>query len=250
LKKTIIKGGYPEMQTRTNQDRQRAWFNSYITTIVERDIKDFANIENAFEITRLLSLLAAHSGNLSHYAEFSRVLEIPQTTLKRYVTLIRAAHLVQTIPAWVANFGKRVIRSPKLMLNDTGLISYLLGINHERLENDSVLYGKLFECFATLELIKHCSWSQSNATYHHFRTSNGQEIDLILEYPGGEMVGIEMKSRATVTANDFKWLKELQTTMGNRFLRGVVFYTGDKIIPFGENLLALPIHLLWQKQPL
>lgn len=247
LKQSIVKGGYPEMQTRATQDRQRAWFNSYITTLVERDIKDFANIENSVELTRLLSLLAAHSGGLSHYAELSRVLEIPQTTLKRYATLLRAAHLVQTIPAWATNLGKRVVRSPKLILNDTGLMSYFLGINNERLENDPILYGKLFECFAILELIKHCSWSQTGASYHHFRTSTGQEVDLILEYPGGEIVGIEMKARSTVTANDFKWLKELQVLIGIRFIRGIVLYTGDKIIPFGENLLALPIHLLWQK---
>lgn len=247
LKQTIIKGGYPEMQTRVTPSRQRAWFNSYITTLVERDIKEFANIENSAEISRLLSLLAAHSGGLSHYAELSRVLEIPQTTLKRYANLLRAAHLVQIIPAWSNNHGKRIVRSPKLILSDSGLISYLLGINHEKLENDSILYGRLFECFVILELIKHCSWSFTGASCYHYRTSTGQEVDLVLEYPGGEIVGIEVKARATVTANDFKWLKSLQEQTGSRFIRGIVIYTGDKIIPFGEHLLAIPVHLLWQK---
>jgi predicted AAA+ superfamily ATPase len=142
LKQTIIKGGYPEIQTRTTPSRQRAWFNSYITTLIERDIKEFANIENSTDLSRLLSLLAAHSGGLSHYAELSRILEIPQTTLKRYVTLLRATHLVQIIPAWSRNFGKRVVRSPKLILNDLGLIGYLLGIHHEKLDHDPVLYGR------------------------------------------------------------------------------------------------------------
>ncbi|HQW57389.1 MAG TPA: hypothetical protein PK583_00315 [Gammaproteobacteria bacterium] len=68
-----------------------------------------------------------------------------------------------------------------------------------------------------------------------------------LEYPAGEIVGIEMKSRATVTANDFKWLKVLQELTGSRFICGIVFYTGDQIIPFGEHLFAMPTHLLWQK---
>lgn len=247
LKQTITKGGYPEIQTRIVPSRQRAWFNSYITTLVERDIREFANIENSREITRLLSLLAAHSGGLSHYAELSRVLEVPQTTLKRYATLLRAAHLVQIIPAWSKNLGKRVVRSPKLILNDTGLISYLLGINNERLENDPVLYGRLFECFSILEIIKQCSWSETGASCHHFRTSTGQEVDLVLEYPNGDIIGIEMKARAAVTANDFKWLKVLQELAGSRFVRGVVLYTGDNLISFGENLLAIPIHLLWQK---
>ena len=246
LMQNIIKGGYPEMQTRKTPSRQRAWFASYITTLVERDIKDFANIENSAELTRLLSLLAAHSGGLSHYAELSRVLELPQTTLKRYATLLRAAHLVQVIPAWCKNLGKRVVRSPKLVLTDTGLISYLQGLNLQRLENDPILYGRLFECFVTLEILKHCSWSESNAKCHHFRSSSGQEVDIVLEYPSGEIVGIEIKARATVTANDFKWLKALQELTEKRFLRGVVLYTGDKIIPFGDNLLAIPVHLLWE----
>lgn len=247
LKEMIIKGGYPEMQTRVNPARQRAWFNSYITTLVERDIKDFANIENSSDISRLLALLAAHSGGLRHHAELSRILEIPQTTLKRYIHLISAAHLVEEIPAWSNNFGKRVVRSPKLMLSDTGLISYFLGINTQRLDKDPILYGRLFECFVILELLKQCSWSQSNAKCYHFRTTSGQEVDIILEYPTGEIVGIEIKSRATVTSNDFKWLKTLQEDVGKTFLRGIVFYTGDKIIPFGENMLAIPVHMLWHE---
>lgn len=242
---TLIKGGYPEIQSRNTQSRQRAWFNSYITTLIERDIKEFSNIENSTDISKLLMLLAAHSGGLSHYAELSRVLEIPQTTLKRYVTILRAAHLVQIIPAWSNNLGKRVVRSPKLVLNDTGLMSHLLGINSQRLKNDPILYGRLFECFVILELLKQCSWSQTNAKCYHFRTSSGQEVDIILEYPTGEIVGIEIKSRATVSANDFKWLKAFQELVGKRFLRGIVLYTGDTIIPFGENLLAIPVHLLW-----
>lgn len=246
LMQKIIKGGYPEMQMRDSFPRQRAWFVAYITTLIERDIKDFANIENSLELTRLLSLLAAHAGGLSHYAELSRVLEMSQTTLKRYVTLLRAAHLVQIIPAWCKNLGKRVVRSPKWILTDTGLISYLQGINLQRLETDNILYGRLFECFVTLEILKHCGWSESNAKCYHFRTSSGQEVDLVLEYPGGEIVGIEIKARATVTANDFKWLKALQELTGKQFLKGIVLYTGSDIIPFGNNLLAIPVHLLWE----
>lgn len=245
LMQMIIKGGYPEMQTRDSQSRQYAWFDSYITTFIKKDIKEFSNIENSTEIFRLLALLAAHTGSLSHYAELSRILEIPQTTLKRYIYVLCAAHLLQIIPAWSNNLGKRVVRSPKLMLNDTGLISYLLGINLDRLENDSILYGRLFECFVTLELLKHCSWSETNAKCYHFRTSTGQEVDIILEYPGGEIIGVEIKARATVSKNDFKWLKTLQESLGKRFLRGIVIYTGDQIIPFGDNLTAVPVCLLW-----
>jgi hypothetical protein len=245
LMQGVIKGGYPEMMRRDSAMRQRAWFNAYIKTLIERDIKAFAQIEQSTDMFRLLALLAAYSGGLSHYADLSRVLEMPQTTLKRYISILRATYLVHIIPAWCSNFGKRVIRSPKWILNDTGLISHLLGINLKRLEQDPMLYGRVFECFVILELIKQCSWSQTGAQYYHFRTTAGQEVDLVLEYPGGEIVGIEIKARATVSMQDVKWLKVLQEFTGERFLYGIVLYTGDQVIPFGDKLFSVPVHMLW-----
>lgn len=245
LMNVMIRGSYPEMQTRQQITRQRAWFGSYIKTLLERDIKEFSNIDNSADMFKLLALLAAHSGGLSHYSELSRVLEMPQTTLKRYTALLRATHLVQLISPWSSNFGKRLVRSPKLILNDTGLISYLLGIDAKRLALDPVLYGRIFECFVSLELIKQCSWSQTNAQCHYFRTTAGEEVDLLIEYPSGELVGIEIKSRSTVSAKDFKGLKVLQELAGKRFLRGIVLYTGNQVIPFGDSFSAIPVHLLW-----
>lgn len=241
----ILMGGYPEIQARTTASRRYAWFESYITTLVERDIRDFSNIEGVLEIPRLLSLLAAYSGHITQYSTLASGMGLPQTTLKRYVSLLHAANLVCFIPAWSTNFGKRVIRSPKILLNDTAFMSHLLGLNEERLNNDPVILGRLFECFVLLELLKQCGFSNSHASCYHFRTTTGQEVDAILEYPTGEIIGIEIKSRATITANDFKGLKVLLEGSEKIFRMGIVMYLGNDVVPFGEKLFAVPVHKMW-----
>jgi uncharacterized protein len=118
---------------RDSEARCRAWFGSYVTTILQRDVRDLSNIEGLTQLPRLLSLLAARSASLVNYAELSRSASMPQSTLKRYVSLLESTFLVRTLPAWSSNLGKRLVRSPKLRLCDTGLISSLQGLNAERL---------------------------------------------------------------------------------------------------------------------
>jgi len=241
----IVLGGYPEIQTRKTEARRYAWFASYITTLVERDIKDFSNIEGILEIPRLLSLLAASSGHLIQYSNLASAIGLPQSTLKRYISLLLATNLVYFIPAWSTNFGKRIVRSPKILLNDTALIIHLLGLNEERLKNDSIILGRIFECFVLLELLKQCSFSNSHASCFHFRTTTGHEVDAVLEYPTGDIIGIEVKCRSTVTANDFKGLKILAEDAVKHFRMGIVIYLGEEVVPFGEKFFAVPVHLMW-----
>src|SRR5262249_17335986 len=101
----IVQGGYPEMLTRTSADRRQAWLGSYITTILQRDVRDISNIRDLADVPRLLSLIASRAASLLDYADLSRGIGIPQTTLKRYMGLLEATFLVQTLPAWFTNIG-------------------------------------------------------------------------------------------------------------------------------------------------
>src|SRR5574340_996593 len=121
----VLRGGYPEVVARPAADRRNAWFGSYVTAILQRDVRDLAHIEGLTDLPRLLSLLAARLGSLLNLAEISRSIAMPQTTLKRYMTLLQATFLVQPLPAWSGNLGKRLVKAPKLFLNDTGLAAYL-----------------------------------------------------------------------------------------------------------------------------
>ena len=244
----VMRGGYPPAVERVDPDRRRAWFGSYITTILERDVRDLAHIEALTSLPRMLGLIAGRAAGLVNFAELSRSLAIPQTTLKRYFALLEATFLVQLLPAWSNNLGKRLIKAPKLFLNDTGLAAYLLGVSEDRLEHEGPLRGALLENFVAAELAKQASWSSQHPHLFHFRTAAGQEVDFVLENASGAIAGIEVKASATVTAHDFAGLRALAEIAGPRFHRGVVLHTGDAAVPFGSNLCALPVSALWESE--
>jgi predicted AAA+ superfamily ATPase len=245
LLERIIRGGYPEVVSRANEARRRAWFGSYLTTILQRDVRDLANIEGLTDLPRLLSLLATRSAGLINFAELSRTSTIAQSTLKRYMGLLETTFLVQHLPAWSGNLGKRLVKAAKLTLNDTGLMAHLLGTTGERMVSEGLI-GPLLENFVAMELRKQITWSELQPQMFHWRTQTGQEVDILLEDARGRIVGIEVKASATVGSQDFKGLKALAEAIGDRFLRGIVLHTGRESIPFGSSLYAMPVDALWR----
>jgi uncharacterized protein len=237
-------GGYPEPLTRT-EARRPNWFDAYLTTILQRDVRDLANIEGLTQLPRLLALLAARTASLLNLADIGRSINIPYSTLQRYMTLLEAAYLIRTVPAWSGNITNRLIKSPRVILNDTGVAAHLLGFSAERLMNDMMQGGGLLENFAVMELIKDGSWSRTRPTFSHWHTANREEVDLVLERRDGKLVGVEIKASASVGSNDFKGLRALQAQVGEQFLQGIVLYTGERVVPFGENLTAVPLSALW-----
>jgi predicted AAA+ superfamily ATPase len=237
----MLQGGYPAILKRTSEPRRRAWFGAYINTILQRDVRDMANIEGLTAMPRLLALLAVRAGSLLNTAEVSRSIAMPQTTLSRYMSLLAATFLVELVPAWTSNLGKRLVKAYKLYLNDTGLLAYLLGLNEARLAEQPGLLGPLLENFVVMELRKQAGWSSTRPQIFHFREHTGQEVDLLLEDGAGRIVGIEVKASASVAADDFKGLKALAALAGSRFRRGIVLYTGAEAVAFGSRLHALPV---------
>jgi uncharacterized protein len=242
----IATGGYPEAVARDEEPRRQAWFGSYITAILQRDVRDLANIEGLTEMPRLLALLAARTSGLMNTAELSRASTIPQSTLKRYLTLFETTYLLQPLPAWTANIGKRLIKSPKIHLVDCGLASHLTGQTEKRIVNDPVMLGPLLESFVVMELRKQASWSDVRVSIHHFRSAAGREVDIVLEDSSGQIVGVEVKAAGSVAKKDFAGLEALAEAAGKKFLRGVVLYSGDSVVPFGPKYQALPVGSLWR----
>jgi hypothetical protein len=242
----LAAGGYPETVARTDEARRHDWFNSYLTAILHRDVRDLANIEGLTDMPRLLALLAARSSGLLNASELSRSSTIPQTTLKRYLSLLQVTYLMEPLPAWSANLSKRLIKAPKVHLIDTGLATHLTGHSPQRLPHDTTLLGHLLETFVVMELRNQLTWSGVRAKIFHFRTLAGKEVDIVLEDARGRLVGIEVKSAASVTKKDFAGLEVLADETGKKFLRGVVLYTGDTAVAFGDKLSALPVSALWR----
>ena len=243
--KRLLLGGYPEVIGRATLSRRKAWFGSYITTILQRDVRDLAHIEGLTILPRVLSLIAARAASLLNFSELSRSIAIPQTTLKRYMSLLETTFLFQPLPAWSGNLGKRLVKAPKVMLNDTGLVSNLIGLYEDGVETHQGIIGAVLENFVAMELRKQEAWSKIQPQVFHFRTQTGQEVDIALENAAGKVVGIETKASKSVNAQDFKGLQTMSESLGPRFHRGIVLYTGSEGIPFGKNMQALPVSALW-----
>lgn len=244
----VLVGGFPEATERTSQERREAWFRSYITTILQRDVRELANIEGLSTLPRLLSLLAARSSSLLNYSEIARSSGLPQTTLKRYIALLQATFLVREIPAWSGNIGKRLVKSPKLLVTDTGLLASLIGIGKKRIATEPNLWGMLLETFVANELLRQSTWSRIQPTVYHFRSQTGAEVDCVLEANDGTLVGIEVKGTNRVERRTFNGLQLLAEERPGNFRRGILLYGGDQVIPFSDKIIALPVSALWRMQ--
>jgi uncharacterized protein len=241
-----LRGGFPEVVARIAAARRRAWFGSYVSTILARDVRDLANIESTAALPRLLALLAARATALLNYAELSRSSGIAMSTLKRYFALLEATFLIQTLPAWAGNLSKRLVKSPKVLFCDTGLLGYALGLDGGRLEREAQLAGPLLENFALMEIRKQASWSETRPGLFHYRTQTGQEIDLLLEDAAGRVVAVEVKAGMAVGERDVRPMLDLAELLGKRFVRGLVLHTGEAAVPFSEQVAAVPLSTLWQ----
>ncbi|MDD5707202.1 MAG: ATP-binding protein [Kiritimatiellae bacterium] len=243
----IVAGGYPEALARGDPARRAAWFGAYLTAILQRDVRDLANIEGLTEMPRLLSLLATRTAGLLNVAELSRDAGIAHNTLKRYLALLQATFLIRLLPAWSRNPGKRFTKAPKLHVTDTGLASHLLGIDATRLAGHPTHWGRLVETFVVDEIMRQATWAPFLVQASHFRLATGQEVDLVLEDSRGRVVGVEVKAAATLRGEDLNGLKSLAALSGEAWAGGVVLYGGDTPLPFGPGLKAWPIASLWTR---
>lgn len=223
------------------------WFDGYITTILQRDVRAIAELEKINLLPVMLRVLASRAGSLMNDASISRDMGLNAVTSKSYRRILQAMFLTFDVRPWYRNIGKRLVKSPKGYLIDSLLLCYLLDWNFDdvsRTKHD--LYGHIVENFVATELLKLLSFSEIRANLLHFRTSDGKEVDFILERPDGTLAGIEIKTSTRVVSDDFKGLKELQQAMGNDLQCGIVLYTGKDTVPFGEKLFAVPFAALWQ----
>ncbi|MCF6264621.1 MAG: ATP-binding protein [Xanthomonadales bacterium] len=245
LEKIVTLGGYPEPLMRKNTQRRLRWHQNYIETIVQRDIRELARISNLEAIPRILELAALQSGQLLNMSRIAAPFKLSRPTVAAYFSLLQNVFLLDVLPAWHGNRGKRLIKTPKVHMVDTGLAAALLGANEKSLSGNRKLLGQLLESFVYNELQRQASALDSDLSFYHFRDKDQYEVDIVIEQPGVGLMGIEVKASATVRESDFRGLKRLKVTAGAEFNLGVILYDGDRVLAFGENLLALPISTLW-----
>lgn len=243
LMKKIKRGGYP-LSVLVGDDKyyRQEWLRAYLMQILEKDIRDLSNIEGLSDIPNILGLLASRVGSLLNVSDFSRSLQIPHTTLKRYLNLLEMSYLFCPIQPWFENLGKRLIKSEKVFLIDTALLELVL---HRDLEFDSLLFGHVLENYVAMELLKQLSYKNMHVKLFHYRTVLGEEVDFILESADGGIVGIEVKSSSQFSPKDVRGLHLLKEQTKDKFKMGVVLYQGNQVLPISQNIYAVPMAYLW-----
>jgi len=239
----VSKATYPKLSLEIKNKIQ--WCQSYISTILERDVKNLSDIDKIEILPQLLSVMAIRAGGLLNEANLASAIKISQPTLKRYRALLDGIFLTFLLPPWFKNMEKRFVKSPKIYFYDTMLLCHLLGGLPEEIKNrNPASYGFLLENFVVTELKKQLG---DDATIYHLRTSDLKEIDFIIERRDGSIMAVEVKASKTVNADDFKHIRFFQNAHQNKKIPGIVLYTGETIVKFGGNLYAVPISALWEK---
>jgi predicted AAA+ superfamily ATPase len=245
LVQAMKRGTFPEIAFADDEARH-IWYDSYITTILQRDVRQIADLEKMSLLPHLLNVLAARTGGLMNDADIARDVGLNSVTGKSYRNILKLMFLTFDVKPWYRNVGKRLVKSPKGYLIDTCLICHLLDYSIDDIAiKKPELFGHLVENFVATELLKQLSNTDMKAELYHFRTSDGKEVDFILEKPDGSVFAIEVKRSEKVSIDDFKGIKAFQELTGKDFIGGVVLYSGRDAVPFGKNLWAVPFFALW-----
>jgi uncharacterized protein len=240
-----LRGGYPEAVRRTDLGRRARFFESYVSDLISRDVRQVAEIERPADMRRLLNLISASVATLSIPAAFANRLRLPASTVKRYLDLLELLYVVRRIPAWSTNLTTRAVATPKLTVVDTGLAGHLAGTTLKRAQHPTAPVGPIMENFVLGELARQLSWANDPVRLYHYRDRDQNEIDAILERASGEVVAVEVKAAETVRSEDFRGIRHLARRLGDQLHAGIVLYAGRQALPFGERLCALPISALW-----
>lgn len=246
LAERLVAGGYPEPLTRSPV-RARQWHRQYLRGIIERDVREVARVRDARELARLLELLALRSAQLFNASNLANDLGVHRETVEHFVTVLERLFLVRRLPAWHRNTAKRLIRSPKVHLLDSGLAATLADLTVADWLNNRERMGNLLESFVVQQLSAQAAWTDPDLRFWHYRDKDRVEVDAVITR-GRKTWGIEVKAAASVTSRDGRGLARLADHCGKDFERGILFYDGRDIFPLTDKrMLAVPLSELWRR---
>lgn len=245
----VLAGGFPLALRRTGAARSR-WFDDYVTQSVERDAQELARVRQRQALHELLARLAGRTGQVLDLTKVSEGLTIDRTTAETYTRLLEDLFLVQRLPAWGKTLRARSITKPKIHVVDSGLAARVMRLTAAKLASldPTALteFGNLLETFVVAELRKQVSWLDQAVSVGHWRTHDGDEVDLVVEFDDGQILAFEIKANERVSGDDFRGLRKLRGVLGDCMVAGVVFSAGARSYTYEEKLHVLPIDRLWR----
>lgn len=219
---SIYRGGYPELVNKHYQFFDD-WFSAYLDTYLNNDVRSISQIGDLRDFQRLMHLLAANTAQVLNMSTYSKELGVDIKTIKHWLSVLEASYIIFLLPPYFENFGKRMIKRPKLYFYDTGVVSYLTGIDTYKHFSQGPMAGSLFENYIVSEIMKRELHSCSHAELYFLRTSAGEEVDVLIKRKQTREL-VEIKSGATFHPRMLKSL-EMFKQAGDR---AYLVYTGDR----------------------
>ncbi len=245
----VTSGGYPEVLPMSSPVARRAWYDGYLSTVINRDIRDFATITRGDAVSKLVAMIAARAGSLAVLTDLAQGVELARDTTRAYLSYLDIVYLTMQLPAWSTNLTSRLVKTPKLYPTDSGLAAHLLGVDADDMaEPGHPSLGPLVETFVANELLKAIAYGHLRVGMFHLRTADKNEIDFVLEGPNGRIVAIEVKASTSPGAETLRGLRWLRKQLGDRLHAGVLLHLGTESASRGDRIYSMPVSALWDHQ--
>jgi predicted AAA+ superfamily ATPase len=213
---SVFFGSYPELVTNFYKSAE-IWYDSYITTYIERDVRKLQNVGDLRDFQRFFSLISSYTARQLNFTEIANQIGISLTTVKRWLSILEASYIVFLLTPYYKNFSKRITKTPKLYFYDTGLALYLMGLYGKINNNSNVISGELFENYIISESVKLNYHFSGQKKFYFYRTSGGKEVDLLFE-SGNELILAEIKASSNYNPLLSKNLNSIDIPANKRIL--------------------------------
>ncbi|MDD5135345.1 MAG: ATP-binding protein [Phycisphaerae bacterium] len=237
----LMRGGYPELNAEPNRD-EKLWHAGYIHSYLERDLRTLRQIGDLTQFQVFIRTIAARNGQLFNMTEVSRELGLAVNTVKAWLSVLEASYQIIILRPYYKNAGKRLVKTPKIYLMDTGTLCYLTGIRTRELITVGPFGGSLFEAAVLLEIIKYYRNQGMEPNTYFWRTSSGNEVDIVIE-ANGKCIPIEIKLSSTPKQKMISGIDTFRKDFPDAN-QGYLIHSGDVILPLGINTIALPFRLM------
>jgi|APHig6443717817_1056837.scaffolds.fasta_scaffold27049_2 predicted AAA+ superfamily ATPase len=231
----MVMGAFPRLHEEGLKPER--FFNGYIQTCLERDVRSLINLKDLRRFQQFLVLLAGRVGQLLNYTSLANDVGVSSTTIKDWISVLVASFVVFELPPYHENLTKRVVKSPKIYFTDTGLAAHLVGIRNAEQAARDPLRGSLYENLLIADLLKRRLNQGRTPDLFFYRDTNGNEVDLIVR-EGRSLIPIEIKSGATFNDEFYKGIARFRVTAGDRVLPGAILYNGTQRFSFHDTLVT------------
>ncbi len=235
----LFKGGWPELYVRTDMD-SHFWYVSYLSTYLERDVRNILNVGSLRDFDRFLRAAALRTGQLLSYSELARDIGIAPNTAKQWISVLEASGQIMLLEPYHRNMGKRLVKTPKLYFCDTGLAIFLMGFESWAAAGRSPLAGAIWETHVVMQVRKHFLASGRVLPIWFYRTAYGNEVDLLIER-GGRFIAVEVKLTEKPNRADLKGIQALQKNYGeDSLIAGLIACRVNRHFKLEDNINAVP----------